>query len=119
MENLPDKSVTIESMKSYGYTAPDMYPLSKKRALDLIGHGATICMLYDDNSKSVAYEAEDIKLFSGMFGIERGEWEKIREKIPPEKAETAKGQKPSVLAKLRHFKELDRKEARERAERGA
>ena len=80
---MPDPSVSIESMNAYGYTDSDMLPLSKERALELFERDVPVYMLYDDNSEGMAFEAEDIVLFSGCFGISREDWDTIKDEVPP------------------------------------
>lgn len=80
---VPDPSMSIEAMNAYGYTDADMLPLSKDRALELFERDVPIYMLYDDNSEAMAFEAEDIQLFSGCFGVSREDWEAIKNEIPP------------------------------------
>lgn len=80
---VPDPSMSIEAMNAYGYTDADMLPLSKERALELFERDVPIYMLYDDNSEAMAFEAEDIHLFSGCFGVSREDWEAIKNEIPP------------------------------------
>ena len=80
---MPDPSMSIESMNAYGYTDSDMLPLSKERALELFERDVPVYMLYDDNSEGMAFEAEDIVLFSGCFGISREDWDAIKNEVPP------------------------------------
>ena len=80
---MPDPSMSIEAMNAYGYTDSDMLPLSKERALELFERDVTIYMLYDGNTEAMAFEAEDIVLFSGCFGITREDWDAIKDEIPP------------------------------------
>ena len=80
---VPDPSMSIEAMNAYGYTDENMLPLSKERALELMERDVTVYMLYDDNSEAMAFEPEDIQMFSGMFAVERADWERVRGEIPP------------------------------------
>ena len=80
---VPDPSMSIEAMNAYGYTDSDMLPLSKERALELFERDVPIYMLYDGNTEAMAFEAEDIVLFSGCFGITREDWDAIKDQIPP------------------------------------
>lgn len=80
---MPDPSMSIEAMNAYGYTDSDMFPLSKERALELFERDVPIYMLYDGNTEAMAFEAEDIVLFSGCFGITREDWDAIKDQIPP------------------------------------
>ena len=80
---MPDTSRSIEAMNAYGYTDSDMLPLSKERALELFERDVPIYMLYDGNDAAMAFEAEDIVMFSGCFGITREEWDSVKDQIPP------------------------------------
>ena len=84
---MPDPSMSIAAMNAYGYTDENMLPLCKERALELMEHDVPVYMLYDDNSEAMAFEPEDIQLFSGLFGVEKTDWEQIRGEIPPMDAE--------------------------------
>jgi len=80
---MPDPSMSIEAMNTYGYTDSDMHPLSKERALELFERDVPIYMLYEGNTEAMAFEAEDIVLFSGCFGITREDWDAIKDEVPP------------------------------------
>ncbi len=80
---MPDPSMSIEAMNAYGYTDSDMLPLSKERALELFERDVPIYMLYEGNTEAMAFDAEDIVLFSGCFGITREDWDAIKNEVPP------------------------------------
>ena len=80
---MPDPSMSIEAMNAYGYMDSDMLPLSKERALELFERDVPIYMLYEGNTEAMAFEAEDIVLFSGCFGITREDWDAIKDEVPP------------------------------------
>lgn len=80
---MPDPSMSVEAMNAYGYTDSDMLPLSKERALELFERDVPIYMLYEGNTEAMAFEAEDIVLFSGCFGITREDWDAIKGEVPP------------------------------------
>ena len=80
---MPDPSMSIEAMNAYGYTDSDMLPLSKERALELFERDVPIYMLYQGNTEAMAFEAEDIVLFSGCFGITREDWDAVKGEVPP------------------------------------
>lgn len=80
---MPDPSMSIEAMNAYGYTDSDMLPLSKERALELFERDVPIYMLYEGNTEAMAFEPEDIALFSGCFGITREDWDAIKDEVPP------------------------------------
>ena len=85
---LPDPSMSVEAMNAYGYTDGDMLPLSRERALELFERDIPIYMLYDGNTEAMAFETEDIVLFSGCFGITREDWDAVKDQIPPMDMET-------------------------------
>lgn len=87
---MPDPSMSVEAMNAYGYTDSDMLPLSKERALELFERDVPIYMLYEGNTEAMAFEAEDIVLFSGCFGITREDWDSIKDEIPPMDMETVR-----------------------------
>ena len=80
---VPDPSMSVEAMNAYGYTDSDMLPLSKERALELFERDVPIYMLYDGNTEAMAFETEDIVMFSGCFGITREDWDAVKDQIPP------------------------------------
>ena len=80
---MPDPSMSVEAMNAYGYTDSDMLPLSKERALELFERDVPIYMLYEGNAEAMAFEAEDIVLFSGCFGITREDWDAVKDEVPP------------------------------------
>lgn len=80
---MPDPSMSIEAMNAYGYTDSDMLPLSKERALELFERDVPIYMLYEGNTEAMAFEAEDIVLFSGCFGITREDWDAVKDEVSP------------------------------------
>ena len=79
---LPDPTITMRMMEHYGYTDPDMLPLSQGRALELMERDVTVYMLYHDNTDAMAFDTEDIVNHDGVFGITREEWQDICESIP-------------------------------------
>ena len=80
---MPDPSMSVEAMNAYGYTDSDMLPLSKERALELFERDVPVYMLYDGNTEAMAFETEDIVMFSGCFGITREDWDAVKDQIPP------------------------------------
>lgn len=80
---MPDPSMSIEAMNAYGYTDSDMLPLSNERALELFERDVPVYMLYGGNTEAMAFDTEDIVLFSGCFGITREDWDAIKNEVPP------------------------------------
>jgi hypothetical protein len=73
--SLPDPAWTVPEMNEYGYTAEDMFPLSVGRALELFDAGHTIYLLYPDNTEAMAFDRDEARLYDGLCGIERNDWE--------------------------------------------
>ena len=84
---LPDPTLTVDDMRSYGYLDSDMLPLSKDRAVELLEHDITVYMLYPDNAEEMVFEAEDIIKHDGMFGVTRPDWDAVKGHIPPRDVE--------------------------------
>ena len=79
---MPDPAVSMETMKAYGYTKEDMLPLAKARAMELNARGIIVYALHEDNVEAMVAEPEDITMHSGLFGIQREDWEAIRDDMP-------------------------------------
>ena len=84
---MPDPTLTVDDMRSYGYLDSDMLPLSKDRAVELLEHDITVYMLYPDNAGEMVFEAEDIIKHDGMFGVTRPDWDAVKGHIPPRDVE--------------------------------
>ncbi len=84
---MPDPTLTVDDMRSYGYLDGDMLPLSKDRAVELLEHDITVYMLYPDNAEEMVFEAEDIIKHDGMFGITQPDWDAVKGHIPPRDVE--------------------------------
>ena len=84
---MPDPTLTVDDMRSYGYLDGDMLPLSKDRAVELLEQDITVYMLYPDNAEEMVFEAEDIIKHDGMFGITKQDWDAVKGHIPPRDVE--------------------------------
>ncbi len=84
---MPDPTLTVDDMRSYGYLDSDMLPLSKDRAMELLEHDITVYMLHPGNTEEMVFEAEDIIKHDGMFGITRPDWDAVKGHIPPRDVE--------------------------------
>ena len=76
---VPDPAISVESMNAYGYTDTGMLPLTKERALELMERDVTVYMLHSDNTEAMAFDAEEIQDFEGIFGIAVEDWEAIQD----------------------------------------
>lgn len=84
---MPDPTLTVDDMRSYGYLDSDMLPLSKDRAVELLEHDITVYMLHPCNTEEMVFEAEDIIKHDGMFGVTRPDWDAVKGHIPPRDVE--------------------------------
>lgn len=81
--DMPDPAISMESMNAYGYTDANMLPLTKERALELMERDVTVYMLHTDNTEAMAFDADEIRSFDGIFGIEVSEWETVKDRFAP------------------------------------
>lgn len=92
--DVPDSAVSVSDMKEYGYQWNKMLPLGKEKALELYERGLMVQKLYPDDTETYVQGVEDLQGHDGMFGVEKGDWEKWREnmdrKMPEQKREHGK-----------------------------
>ena len=77
--DLPDPNITQADMKAYGYTYENMLPLEKETAQRLFDMDAAVYMLHYDDTEAIVLDAEEIKSFDGIFGIEKADWETVKD----------------------------------------
>jgi hypothetical protein len=53
--------------------------MTMEKTLELYDSDHPIYLLYPDDTESMAIDRSEIEAFDGIFGIERGEWERTRE----------------------------------------
>jgi len=78
----PDPAISVEARNSYGYTDDAMLPLTKERALELFERDVPVYLLYGDNTEAMAFEQTEILNHDGIFGIDRADWEAVKEQFP-------------------------------------
>lgn len=76
----PDPYVSQAELQAFGYTAPDMLPISTDFALELIERDVTVYMLHRDNTEAMAFDSEDLAMHIGMFGVTTEDWNAIKER---------------------------------------
>lgn len=86
----PDPYLTQQDLASFGYTAPDMLPISTDFALALMERDVPVYMLKADNTEEMAFDSEDLAMHVGMFGVTTQDWNEVREQ-------------PDILAIQRRF----------------
>ena len=89
---MPDTAIDFQEMYQYGYTDGNaMLPLTKERAMELFMQDVPVFLLYGDNTEAMALDAEDISSHTGVFGVEREEWDAVRGVVTlSEQADTEK-----------------------------
>ena len=89
---MPDTGIGFSEMYQYGYTDGNtMLPLTKERAMELFMQDVPVFLLYGDNTEAMALDAEDISSHTGVFGVEREEWDAVRGVVTlSEQADTEK-----------------------------
>ena len=81
---MPDPIVDFAQMYQFGYTGGNtMLPLSKERARELFLQDVPIFVLNSDNTEYMVLDTEDLGAHSGIFGVERTEWESVRDTLQP------------------------------------
>ena len=111
---MPDTSIGFLEMYQYGYTDGNaMLPLSKERAMELFMQDVPVFLLYADSTEAMALDAEDISSHTGVFGVEREEWDAVRGVVTlSEQADTEKlflenPQDAFLIYQIRRGGELD------------
>ena len=81
---MPDPTVDFAQMYQFGYTDENtMLPLSKERARELFLQDVPIFVLNSDNTEYMVLDTNDLDTHSGIFGVERTEWESVRDTLQP------------------------------------
>ena len=111
---MPDTGIGFQEMYQYGYTDGNaMLPLTKERAMELFMQDVPVFLLYGDNTEAMALDAEDISSHTGVFGVEREEWDAVRGVVTlSEQADTEKlflenPQDAFLIYQIRRGGELD------------
>ena len=94
---MPDLTVDLAQMYQFGYTDGNtMLPLSKERARELFLQDVPIFVLNSDNTEYMVLDTEDLGAHSGIFGVERTEWERVRDTLQPRRDIVAPKQPDAV-----------------------
>ena len=97
---MPDPTVDFAQMYQFGYTDGNtMLPLSKERARELFLQDVPIFVLNSDNTEYMVLDTEDLGAHSGIFGVERTEWERVCDTLQPRRDIVAPKQ-PDALSYL-------------------
>ena len=97
---MPDLTVDFAQMYQFGYTDGNtMLPLSKERARELFLQDVPIFVLNSDNTEYMVLDTSDLDARSGIFGVERTEWERVCDTLQPRRDIVAPKQ-PDALSYL-------------------
>ena len=97
---MPDPTVDFAQMYQFGYTDGNtMLPLSKERARELFLQDVPIFVLNSDNTEYMVLDTSDLDARSGIFGVERTEWERVCDTLQPRRDIVAPKQ-PDALSYL-------------------
>lgn len=77
-----DPAISVEARNAYGYTDDAMFPLTKERAMEMFERDVPVYLLYGDNTEVMAFEQTEILNHDGIFGIDRADWEAVKEQFP-------------------------------------
>lgn len=103
---MPDPTVDFAQMYQFGYTDGNtMLPLSKERARELFLQDVPIFVLNSDNTEYMVLDTGDLDAHPGIFGVERTEWESVRDTLQPIRDIVAPKQLDAVLQMMasRHY----------------
>ena len=88
--DLIEAGIGFLEMYQYGYTDGNtMLPLTKGCAMELFMQDVPVFLLYGDNTEAMAFDAEEIRSFDGIFGVEASEWETVKYRFAPTDYEKA------------------------------
>ena len=97
---MPDLTVDFAQMYQFGYTDGNtMLPLSKERARELFLQDVPIFVLNSDNTEYMVLDTEDLGAHSGIFGVERTDWDRVCDTLQPRRDIVAPKQ-PDALSYL-------------------
>ena len=80
IDALPDAMVGLSEMHDYGYKWEEMLPLTKEKAAELFKEDVAVYQLHVDGSETVIEDVEELEGHGGLFGIEKGDWERYVER---------------------------------------
>jgi antirestriction protein ArdC len=78
----PDPAISVEARNAFGYTDDALLPLTKERAMELFERNVPVYLLYSDNTEAMAFEPTEILDHDGILGVDRADWEAVKEQFP-------------------------------------
>lgn len=80
-KTVPDKAISLESIKKFGYYNINMHPIRHSMAVKFYSQGYEVYRLYEDNSETRIDSADEFEKTNGPFGIDVDTWELIQRKM--------------------------------------
>jgi hypothetical protein len=81
LKYMPDMKISVKDRSHYGYTRPELLPLTRVRAEALFLRDMNIYLLYKNNTEKMAFYLSDIQTHDGIFGVPHSQWQNSREYI--------------------------------------
>ena len=78
----PDPAISEEARNAYGYMDDEMLPLTRDRAMELFERDVPIYLIYRDSTECMAFDQTEILNHDGIFGVNRADWEAVKEQFP-------------------------------------
>ena len=51
---------------------------------EVMERDVSVYMLHTDNTEAMAFDAEEVRSFDGIFGVEASEWETVKDRFAPQ-----------------------------------
>ena len=78
----PDPATSEEARNACGYMDDEMLQLTRDRAMELFERGVPIYLIYRDSTECMAFDRTEILNHDGIFGVDRADWEAVKEQFP-------------------------------------
>ena len=78
----PDPAISEEARNACGYMDDEILPLTRDRAMELFERDVPIYLLYKDSTECKAFDRTEILNHDGIFGVDRADWEAVKEQFP-------------------------------------
>ena len=90
---LPDPTISVSDMHSYGYSWEGMLPLQQEAAERLFHADLEIFRIYEDGTEGAITDLSEVREHAekgGLFGVEKAAWEAFKERSTEQAQEEAK-----------------------------
>ena len=90
---LPDPTISVSDMHSYGYSWEGMLPLQHEAAERLFHADLEIFRIYEDGTEGAITDLSEVREHAekgGLFGVEKAAWEAFKERSTEQAQEEAK-----------------------------